>query len=78
MLKVLTDKKSSSSMMFAIDSGCTITDIRKRNGDKCKMAKGWKIPISKIKPRSLAIINGTSILTEVKMIKLRQLAPLLQ
>ena len=53
-------------MMFAIDDACTIADIRKRNANKCKMAKGWKIPTSKIKPSSLAIINGTFTFTEVK------------
>ncbi|XP_028416806.1 uncharacterized protein LOC114541014 isoform X2 [Dendronephthya gigantea] len=35
----------------------TITDIKKRNEEKCKMAKGWKIPIAAIKPEALHIIN---------------------
>ena len=46
MLKILTNKKRSSTMMFAIDKDCTITDITKINSEKCKIDKlniGWTI-----------------------------------
>ncbi|XP_028413279.1 uncharacterized protein LOC114536127 [Dendronephthya gigantea] len=56
-LKSMSDKTSSTSMMFAVQDDCTITDIKKRNEEKCKMAKGWKIPIAAIKPEALHIIN---------------------
>ena len=43
-LRKITDRKSSTSM-FAVHDDCTILDIKKHNEEKCKMAKGWKIPI---------------------------------
>jgi hypothetical protein len=47
-LRKITDRKSSTSMMFAVHDDCTILDIKKPNEEKCKMAKGWKIPIAVI------------------------------
>lgn len=58
----MSDRTSSTSMMFAVQDDCTIADIKKRNDEKCKMAKGWKIPTAVIKPEALHIINGKYII----------------
>ena len=42
--------------MFAIADGCTIDDKQRVN--KCKMAKGWKIPQSLFREDVLQAING--------------------
>ncbi|XP_028407864.1 uncharacterized protein LOC114530505 [Dendronephthya gigantea] len=66
-LKSMSDKTSSTSMMFAVQDDCTITDIKKRNEEKCKMAKGWKIPIAVIKPEALHIINGKYVIYAIML-----------
>jgi hypothetical protein len=53
--------------MFAVHDECSIMDIKKRNGEKCKMAKGWKIPIEVLEPEPLHIINGKCIFTTIVM-----------
>jgi hypothetical protein len=49
-------------MMFAVHDDCTILDTKRRNEEKCKMAKGWKIPIAVIESEALHRINGKCML----------------
>ena len=53
-MKQVTDSKSTIAMMFATIESCTVENIKQRNMNKAKMAKGMKVPRSLLKPDVVA------------------------
>jgi len=56
-LKEVTDCKKSMSMSFANSESCTFDDLKKRN-EKCKLSRGWKVPITFLNSDVVEKIEG--------------------
>ena len=56
-LKHSTDSKGSIAMMFATSNTCTVEELAQHQKEKCKMAKGWKIPQSFLQEETVNTIK---------------------
>ena len=57
-----TDSKKSISMPFAVSQSCTLADLTKRTSHRCRMPKGWKIPLELLSSDTSQLIDGEYII----------------